>query len=226
MPTTSARRWCIPWAIEYFLRQDHDAELLIVSDGTERVTDLIPDHPRVTYEHVGDSIPLGAKYNCCVELAQTPWVALWADDDWQAPWRLSYTLSRIAEHPAAEIAGTQQLLFYNLMSRRMWRYSCGSDSRDLIGGGLAFHKRYWKRHPFEPYRRRGADTTFTQAMSAEEYDQVALVLEDHSFYVAMDHRNNTGRTHEYDDVRWTACAKPLVDVVGDDVSRYDALRLS
>jgi len=228
MPTTNSRRWCIPWAIEYFLRQDFDdASLLIVGDGAERISDLVPDHPRVQYEHIADArLPLGEKYNCCVDLAQTPWVALWSDDDWQASWRLSYTFGRVAMTPGVEIASTNKLLFYNLLSRKMWRYSCPSRSRDLIGGALVFHKDYWKRHPFEPHRRRGSDTRFTQAMSADEYRRVALVLEDSLFYVAMDHLTNTGRDHNYDDERWSEVGLRLADVVGaSDAQRYD-LRLS
>ncbi|NIO39123.1 MAG: hypothetical protein GTO41_02325, partial [Burkholderiales bacterium] len=66
-----------------------DAQLLIIGDGDERIDDLIPSHPRITYLHYAERQLLGKKYNTCCSLAfaKTDWVALWADDDWHAPWR-------------------------------------------------------------------------------------------------------------------------------------------
>ena len=49
MPTADRRAFARR-AVAQFLAQDYvNSELLIVDDGTDRVGDLVPDHPRVRY---------------------------------------------------------------------------------------------------------------------------------------------------------------------------------
>lgn len=221
MPTTARRRWCIPWAIEYFLRQNADAMLIVVCDG-EPVDDLIPDHPQIRYEHI-DTMPLGAKFNRCVELAPSNWIVRWDDDDWHAPWRLSYTAANIDQHPGVEILGTRSMLFYNLLGQRLWRYDFPADERNLCGGSLAFHKQLWQRHPFDKNRTRGVDSCFLSSITPDEYDKHAVVLPDYRFYVATDHTDNIGRPHGYNDNRWSCDDTPLTMIMGSaDAARYQS----
>jgi len=64
MPTYN-RRFFIPWAITYFLRQDYsDKELIIIDDGEDCIRDLVPvDRPCVRYYRLDAKISLGAKLN-------------------------------------------------------------------------------------------------------------------------------------------------------------------
>ena len=49
MPTYN-RRPFVPHAIEYFLRQDYEnKELIVVDDGTDSISDLIPHDDRIRY---------------------------------------------------------------------------------------------------------------------------------------------------------------------------------
>ena len=49
MPTYN-RRAFVPYAINYFLRQDYEnKELLIVDDGTDPVKDLVPADKQIRY---------------------------------------------------------------------------------------------------------------------------------------------------------------------------------
>ena len=52
MPTFD-RRSFVPQAVRYFLRQDYPAkELIIVDDGPEPVSDLLPPDPRIVYHRL------------------------------------------------------------------------------------------------------------------------------------------------------------------------------
>lgn len=193
MPTTAARRWCIPYAVDYWLRQRRcKDELVVVCDG-DPVNDLLPDHPSIRYVEIA-KVPLSDKFNRCVELATRDWIALWADDDWHASWRLDYTAGELARQPGKEIAGLRQMTFYDLTSRDAWRYRRDGHTPYFLGGSLVFHRMYWERHPFPSGLSRSADASFTNDIDQDEYDDVALVLDNAEFYCAIQHGRNTGRS--------------------------------
>ena len=53
MPTTSDRLPFVQQSIKYFLRQDYpNKELVVVEDGSEAMTGLVPDDPQVRYVHL------------------------------------------------------------------------------------------------------------------------------------------------------------------------------
>lgn len=228
MPTTARRRWCIPWAIEYFRAQRYAAtELLIVGDGPESVEDLVPESPRIRYVHFDTPLPLGAKYNRCVELAKYDWIALWADDDWHAPHRLRYTMTVLAKDLSKEIAGLRSMLFHQMGTDRTYRYAYPGSDPYFLGGSLVFARSYWERHRFDEAAKRRADASFTNAIDADEYARVAVVLRDDRFYVAMNHTDNTGRDGRLDPSgeRWSRWDGNLLELMGSRVARrYLALR--
>jgi glycosyltransferase involved in cell wall biosynthesis len=85
MPTFNRRRFAAQ-AVHYFLAQDYaEKELVIVDDGTELVTDLVPQDPRVRYFRQGKKQPLGAKRNFACEQARGRIIMHCDDDDWSAP---------------------------------------------------------------------------------------------------------------------------------------------
>jgi glycosyltransferase involved in cell wall biosynthesis len=90
MPTADRRRF-VPAAIRLFLEQDcEDKELVIVDDGSDRVGDIIPQHPQIRYIALPRRIRLGAKRNLACEAARGDVIVHRDDDDWHAPWRLRY----------------------------------------------------------------------------------------------------------------------------------------
>jgi hypothetical protein len=228
MPTTAARRAFIPWACKFFLAQDHeDADLLVVGDG-ELVADAVPEHPRVRYVHLVSPtrVPLGTKYNACVARARGPLVAIWADDDWPAPWKLSRLLEALGEKPAALIAGQRSMLFHRIGTGKTWLYAKPGDPAEayFLGGSLLFYKRYWLDvRKFDERAIRAADAHFTNSLSADEYAEIAAVLP-HDValrqYVATIHPTNTGRPDaDPSGPGWSrACENHVANLMG---SAYD-----
>jgi len=222
MPTTAKRDWCRGWAIEYFLAQSHiDSELVIVSEDAIE----FPDHPRIRYVHCDDGLALGAKFNVCVEAARYQQIALWADDDWHAPWRLRSTQSALYGRPGAEIAGLRGMLFHRLGTDRTWLYHTPKPAAVpyFLGGSLLFRRSYWERHHFDDGARRSADASFTNGISPEEYARVAVVLDDPSLYIATIHGDCTGRS-DVDPAGpgWSRWPVSVGSMIGDPVvaSRY------
>src|SRR4051794_21540808 len=92
MPTVDRRRF-VPQAIRCFLAQDYShKELVILDDGTDSVADLVPQHPEIRYLRKTIRQRIGPKRNQACDAARGEIIVHWDDDDWSAPWRLSYQL--------------------------------------------------------------------------------------------------------------------------------------
>jgi glycosyltransferase involved in cell wall biosynthesis len=110
MPTYNRRRY-VPQAIRYFQRQDFsDSELLILDDGEDRVADLVPADARIRYVPLGRRMILGAKRNHACEMARGQIIVHWDDDDWIAPWRLSYQVE-VLQTAGADLCGAVRQLY-------------------------------------------------------------------------------------------------------------------
>ncbi|MDA0165828.1 glycosyltransferase [Solirubrobacter ginsenosidimutans] len=218
MPT-SGRRPFVPLAIDCFLRQDHaQRELIVIDDGDDPVADLIPDHPRISYERVSRKLTLGAKRNLACRRAAGEVLVHWDDDDWSAPWRISYQLRDLREHHA-DIAGLRELYFLRPGEPRAWRYRYPERGERpwVAGGTLCFTREAWLRHPF-PELDVGEDTRFVWTARGLRVHAHA----DHRFYVATVHPGNTSVKRPAGR-RWTEVpAAEAEALMGDDVAAYRA----
>src|SRR5262245_13035568 len=95
MPTANRRRF-VPHALKNFLAQDaEDKELLVLDDGATPVVDLMPqDDERIRYSRPG-KLTVGAKLNLGCAMARGDILCEWDDDDWYAPWRLTYEAEQL-----------------------------------------------------------------------------------------------------------------------------------
>jgi glycosyltransferase involved in cell wall biosynthesis len=187
MPTAD-RRAFIPQAIRSFLKQDHPArELIIVDDGLDSVADLIPDDESIRYIRLAERRSMGAKHNLACELARGEVIVHLDDDDWNAPWRVSYQVDALLRHSPRSLCGLSRVLFYEPAGQRAWEYAYPLTGRPWVyGATFCYRRRLWERHRF-PDMNEGADTTYVWNLEAAE----VFALEDHRFFVATVHSNNT-----------------------------------
>lgn len=215
MPTCD-RRPFVAQAIDYFLRQDYPRrELLIVDDGSDPVADLVPDDPRVRYLREKRRISLGAKRNLACREAKGEILVHWDDDDWHAPWRLSYQVGRLRES-GAELCGLDRLYFWDPKADRAWQYVYPPGSRRwLAGGTLCYARSLWRRHPFAEVTV-GEDNRFVRAAGGRGM----AALEDGDFYVALIHPGNTSRKRP-GGRRWQPVESSKIRaLLGDDHASY------
>jgi glycosyltransferase involved in cell wall biosynthesis len=215
MPTAN-RRAFVPRAIACFLRQSYaPRELLILDDGDDPVSDLLPPDPRLRYVRLDSRISLGLKRNRCVELARGDLLMHWDDDDWHGPERiaLQYEAMRAA---GAEICGLRQMLFFEPAAGRAWLYSYPPHGRPwLAGGSLLYTRPCWQRAPF-PDVPTGEDTRFVWRRDLSR----AAVPADFRFYVALIHAANTSPKRRAGPC-WRPWPGDMRAILGAD---YDALR--
>ncbi|HEX6730167.1 MAG TPA: glycosyltransferase family 2 protein, partial [Pyrinomonadaceae bacterium] len=148
MPTAD-RRIFVPQGIKYFRSQDYkNKELVIVDDGVESVADLVPDDPQIRYIRLHGKRSLGAKRNECVEACRSDLIMHWDDDDWMAPYRISYQVEALLREDA-EVCGLQRMLFYDIDRNEVWLYQYPDNQCPwLAGGSLLYTRDFWRRSPF------------------------------------------------------------------------------
>jgi glycosyltransferase involved in cell wall biosynthesis len=213
---THDRAHLVPQAVASFLRQDHPAiELLVVDDGERSLVDVLPDDDRVRHIRLERRHTIGAKRNLGCEAARGDLLANWDDDDWYAPWRLSYQVKELTA-AGVEVCGLNQLLYLQPAASRAWRYTWPASARPWVHDAvLLFTRDFWRRNPF-PDTSMGIDCRLLWSGPRKRI----LALPDERFYVGMIHGGNTSpkntraglwRTHPFDDV---------AALVGKDVEFY------
>lgn len=215
MPTANRRRF-VPQAIRYFLRQDYpNKELVIVDDGADSVSDLVPADPQVRYVRLTGRRTLGAKRNASVEECRGDLILHWDDDDWMASWRIRYQLDALLAE-GAEVCGLRRMLFYDLTAGGAWLYDYGAhQSRPwLAGGSLLYTRSFWRRAPFADIQV-ASDTRFVWNQNLEH----AVVLPNHEFYMAMIHAGNTS-LKDCSGACWTRWNGEAERLLGEDWEFY------
>jgi len=193
MPTYN-RRVFVKRAISYFLRQDYaHKELIIVDDGTDSISDLVPLDERIRYIRLPEKTTVGAKRNLACEHARGTIIVHWDDDDWYAPHRLRYQVEALLRE-GTDICGTTTLLYYDAQRGRAWQYVYpGGWQSWVFGGTLCYLRSFWASNRFA-HVNVGEDTHFVRGVPSERVTR----LPDVRFYVGMVHSRNVSpkRTHE------------------------------
>jgi glycosyltransferase involved in cell wall biosynthesis len=188
MPTRD-RRPFVRRAVAQFLAQDYpERELIVVDDGADRIGDLLPDDTRIRLLRSEQRLAIGAKRNLACEAARGDVLMHWDDDDWMAPWRVSYQVREL-EARGAQVCGLSRLYFYDADARRAWQYVYPEAARGWVAGGtLCYRREVWQHRRF-PDINEGEDTRFVWNLRG-----VPLVsLDNSAFYVATIHPGNTSR---------------------------------
>ena len=148
MPTYDRRQF-VPQAIRYFQRQGYpNKELIVIDDGTDPVSDLMPADWRIHYVRLDKKITLWAKLNLGCERSQGPIIAHWNDDDWYASWRLDYQLRALYEH-GTDLCGINELFYFDLCTRQAYRFAYPDDQPVwLAGSTLCYRKTLWSSNHF------------------------------------------------------------------------------
>jgi O-antigen biosynthesis protein len=219
MPT-AGRRLFVGQAIQYFLGQSYPSrELIIVDDGVDRVEDLVPLDQRIRYIRLEKRQTLGAKRNRACEEARGEIVVHWDDDDWMAPWRLSYQVQSLREK-GADICGLDQIRYYDPYQGQAWVYAYPKGGKPWVGGNtLCYTRIFWRRNPF-PEISVGEDSRFLWSNKPKQI----VALGDMDFFVGLIHPENTSPKGAKDS-RWVPHPiREIENLLGNDWAFYESIR--
>jgi glycosyltransferase involved in cell wall biosynthesis len=218
MPTFD-RRSFVPQAVRYFLRQDYPArELVIVDDGPEPVSDLLPADPRIVYHRAGAQMVLGTKRNLACDLARGSVIVHWDDDDWSSPERVSVQVAALTGN-GADVCGVASLLYYDPLHSSAWRFTWPGAQRPWAAGpSLCFTKDLWRRSPF-PDVPIGEDTRFVFSPAVRRVADVRAA----ACIVGIIHPRNTA-PKSVRSPHWSSRpVREVEDLLGDDMAFYRRL---
>ncbi len=218
---TYDRRFWVARALEYFGRQDYEPrELVVIDDGPDPIEDLMPADDRIRYVRLPVRETMGAKHNLGCDVARGEIIAHWDDDDWVAPWRLSYQVEQLEAHTHAALTGLSTLWFYAPMLHRAWSYVYDVPSRPWVcGNSFCYRREWWRTHP-HPSMNEGADTQLAWSLPPSEV--VANPNRDYLVAIMHDHNTSPKRTHapEYAEVP----VERIEDLIGLDLAFYRSIR--
>jgi len=148
MPTANRQKF-LPFAIDYFLQQDYsNAELIIIDDGNQSSSSIIPDNPKIKYFYSEPLGTIGLKRNYACEKAQGEIIMHWDDDDWYAADWISRQVDALS-NSGADITGLNRVVFYSPSVDKRWMYEDTDMEKPwLCGATMAYKKTFWQSHPF------------------------------------------------------------------------------
>ena len=215
MPTYNRRRF-VPDAIRYFLRQDYEnKELIIIDDGTDAISDLVPDLPDIRYYRLENKITLGAKLNMACRHANGSFIANWDDDDWYSSHRLTYQLNELLDDNK-ELCGLNHLLYYDIDRALAFEYIYPQNERLwLLGSSLFYTKALWSQHPFADINV-GMDGLFVWATPADKIK----VLTHTSLAIYIIHGENVSPKQTESEWWHPYSVDEIKSIAGDDWACY------
>jgi glycosyltransferase involved in cell wall biosynthesis len=186
MPTFNRRSFVLQ-AIRCFLRQDYaKTELMIIDDGSEPVSDCVPEDARIRYILLDRRLTIGAKRNLACAEARGEFIVHWDDDDWYPSRRVS-TQVRALRESGADICGSSHMYFFDSIGDRAFEYVYTAPGAAWVGGTtLAYRKSFWETHNFSDIQV-GEDSRFVWSGS----NTTTCDLADPTLCVAMIHPGNT-----------------------------------
>lgn len=222
MPTTAERRWCLPLALQCFLDQDYeDRSLYVLSDGGDTIADLIPEDPRIHHRHRDGHQPNGAKWNELHHWAiddGARFIAVMADDDWQAP---TYGSARMKQLEAGHHnrIGCRSMLFYRCRERELLLYTCQREKKPwwVTHGSLIIRSSAWLESGGYPVQQPGADSKYQDFLRDTQPD----IFRDWRGYVAVHHGGNSYNPDFTPSIVWGARGlDELASIMGRDYAPW------
>ena len=173
MPTANRQKY-IPSALDYFINQDYQhAELIIIDDGKESISPLLPDDSRIKYFYSGPLGTIGTKRNIACEKAKGEIIMHWDDDEWYARDWISKSLHFLTTS-GADICGLEFVSYFSPITDIFWVGSAenrNNPSRNhqwLNGPTIAYWKTFWETHPFQDLQK-GEDDEFVNHPDAKNF---------------------------------------------------------
>ena len=148
---TFNRRPFIPSMLKCFEKQDYPKdrmEWIIVDDGTDKIGDLVAQHPQVKYFPLDKKLLLGQKRNFMHEKTRGDILVYMDDDDYYPPQRVSHAVDMLKKTPGALCAGSSEIYIYFKHIQKMYQFGPYGPNHSTAGT-FAFKRELLKMTRYE-----------------------------------------------------------------------------
>jgi hypothetical protein len=192
MPTYN-RRGFVERSIRLFLAQDYpNRELVIVDDGEDDVSDLVPPDGAVRHVRLSRRTTIGEKRNLVADETDGDLLVQWDDDDWYGPARLSRQVAPLVAG-RADLTAIQKSWLADLDDRTFFRRRVlpRRVTDALALGTLALTTDLWRRSRRYPHASKLED--LTMFLRATDLGARVESVANDGIYVYVRHGANSWR---------------------------------
>ena len=158
---TFNRRPFISGMIKCFNHQTYPKdrmEWIIIDDGTDKIEDLVKDHPNVKYFAYDTKMSLGRKRNLLHDKSKGDIIVYMDDDDYYPPERVSHAVETLQANKQAICAGSSEIYIYFKHIQKMYQFG-----------------------PYGPNHATAGTFAFRRKLIENKYDDDACIAEEKSF---------------------------------------------
>ena len=185
---TFNRRPFFPTIIKCFDNQTYPKdrmEWIIVDDGTDKIEDIVKDHPLVKYFKYDEKMPLGKKRNIMHKKACGSIIVYMDDDDYYPPERVSHAVEMLIKNPEALCAGSSEMYIYFKDTDQMIQFG-PYGPRHATAGTFAFRKELLCEHKYNNDACLAEEREFLKG-----YTVPFVQLDSMKTILVFSHRHNT-----------------------------------
>ena len=160
-------------------------EWIIIDDGTDKIEDLVKDHPNVKYYSYDEKMPLGKKRNLMHEKSKGDILVYMDDDDYYPPCRIQHAVDMLQQHPKALCAGSSEIYIYFKHINQMVQFGPYGPNH-ATAGTFAFKRQLLKEHKYNDTAALAEEKAFLK-----DYTVPFVQLEPKKTILVFSHVHNT-----------------------------------
>ena len=190
-------------------------EWIIIDDGTDKIEDLVKDHPNVKYFSYDEKMPLGKKRNLMHEKSKGDILVYMDDDDYYPPCRIQHAVDMLQQHPKALCAGSSEIYIYFKHINQMVQFGPYGPNH-ATAGTFAFKRELLKEHKYNDTAALAEEKAFLK-----DYTVPFVQLEPKKTILVFSHVHNTFDKKTLLDNRHPKFVKDSDKTVDDFVKESD-----
>ena len=160
-------------------------EWIIVDDGTDKIEDMVSNHPLVRYYKYDKKMSLGRKRNVMHKKARGSIIVYMDDDDYYPTERVSHAVEMLQKNPSALCAGSSEMYIYFKESNQMVQFG-PYGAKHATAGTFAFRKELLKEHQYNNDACLAEEREFLKG-----YTVPFIQLDSMKTILVFSHRHNT-----------------------------------
>ena len=123
-------------------------EWIIIDDGTDKIEDLVKDHPSVKYFSYDNKMTLGRKRNLMHEKSKGDILVYMDDDDYYPPERVSHAVDKLKADNEVLCAGSSELCIYFKHINKMYQFGPYGKNH-ATAGTFAFKRKLLENNRYD-----------------------------------------------------------------------------
>jgi glycosyltransferase involved in cell wall biosynthesis len=115
-------------------------EWIIIDDGTDKIEELVNQHPNIKYFYCEDKMTLGKKRNLLHKKSKGEIIVYMDDDDYYPPCRVQHAVYMLLMHPDALCSGSSKLHIYFKDVKKIYEFGPYGE-KHATAGTFAFKRK-------------------------------------------------------------------------------------